>query len=1058
MRRLDAFFESYYRLRPVNATFTGIHDHDRRLPDWSPDGHAAALDEMRAIRRTLEGPADAASLRNVAARDCALAAAYLDVQIAEHEARHFTHGNPSLALGEAIFGVIGLMTRPFAPVTERADAAAARLLAIPDLLAGARQSLAPEIPEAWRSRALRECDGADRLLSVGIPRWIDLEAIDDRRAARLATAARAARSAFDDLRRWLTHDCRSAPDERYSAGPGLFDLLLVRGHWCTKPRAELLAEARHGLDQALVRLDEQAKVAGGSWPEVEARLATMHVAPEHYLHHYQQLWDECRDHAVMRDLVTWPSYPIRYVPIPPHTREAAPLLYYLFYRSPAPFDRLAVHEYVVPPGANTSAMKLNHVVHHGAIGHHVQNYYAYQGESEIGRIAAVDCASRIGMFQGGTMAEGWACYATDLMDEAGFLSPDESVAQQHTRARLLARAVVDIGLHEGSLTFDEAVGVYRDRIGMTQDAARSEACKNSMFPGTAVMYWLGTDALHRLRRDREATEGSSFSLRRFHDRVLGFGSIPVPLLAQLLMLVLLAASGCGPRREVGGPSNELLIVGYDREPDTLNRFSTHILEDIQTCVIEGLTTTNERMEIVPLLATEIPGIENGGVQLRSDGGMDVIWKLRPGVKWHDGVPFTSADVKFTVEAINSPAYNPESTDGFDRISSVDTPDPLTAVVHYREIYAPYANQFMRGALPKHVLEGRDIDRAQDYNRRPLGTGPYRVAEWKSGEYILLERVPDYWRGSAYPKIRRVMFKFIANTNTRVNQLKAGEVHVVALVPWDKHREIAGQPSIVVHKTPGNAYEHVTLNQRRVPAFADVRVRRALIHAIDRETLTRTILDGLAPVADGPIQPLSWAYSDRITRYGYDPARSAALLDEAGWKDADGNGIRDRSGRPLSFTLITQAGFTIRENVAQALQQHFRQIGVDMRIELVDGTAISSRWFKGEFDAMLHWWQMPADPELTLFFAADRMPPAGRNINYHTDHALTEVLYASDRTVNRDERTRLLQRAQLMVSDAVPEIPLYSITRLDAVPAALRNFKGNPTNTGVFWNVHEWEIQ
>ena len=143
----------------------------------------------------------------------------------------------------------------------------------------------------------------------------------------------------------------------------------------------------------------------------------------------------------------------------------------------------------------------------------------------------------------------------------------------------------------------------------------------------------------------------------------------------------------------------------------------------------------------------MPTLENGGVALRPDGGMDVTWKLRPGITWHDGTPFTSADVKFTVDAINGPNYNPESTDGFDRITSVDTPDPLTAVVHYREVYAPYALQFIRGMLPKHVLEGRDIDRASDYNRAPLGTGPYRVAEWKTGEYILLERVPNYWRGA-----------------------------------------------------------------------------------------------------------------------------------------------------------------------------------------------------------------------------------------------------------------------------------------------------------------------
>ena len=121
------------------------------------------------------------------------------------------------------------------------------------------------------------------------------------------------------------------------------------------------------------------------------------------------------------------------------------------------------------------------------------------------------------------------------------------------------------------------------------------------------------------------------------------------------MAAALSASGCrGRARPRRAPSNDLLIVGYDREPDTMNRFSTHILEDIQTCIVEGLTTTDEQMHIVPLLATEVPTLENGGVRLRGDGGMDVTWKLRPGVKWHDGKPYTSADVKFTVDAINRP--------------------------------------------------------------------------------------------------------------------------------------------------------------------------------------------------------------------------------------------------------------------------------------------------------------------------------------------------------------------------------------------------------------------
>ena len=186
----------------------------------------------------------------------------------------------------------------------------------------------------------------------------------------------------------------------------------------------------------------------------------------------------------------------------------------------------------------------------------------------------------------------------------------------------------------------------------------------------------------------------------------------------------------------------------------------------------------------------MPTLENGGVRLRADGGMDVTWKLRPGVTWHDGTPFTSADVQVHRRRDQRPELQPRehrrlrshrvgghagSADG-DRALQGD----LRAVRH------PVHPRHAAEAL----LEGRDIDRAQDYNRNPLGTGPYRVAEWKAGEYILLERVPHYWRGDEYPKIRRLLFKFIANTNTRINQLKSGEVHVVALVPWDKYREIA----------------------------------------------------------------------------------------------------------------------------------------------------------------------------------------------------------------------------------------------------------------------------
>lgn len=523
------------------------------------------------------------------------------------------------------------------------------------------------------------------------------------------------------------------------------------------------------------------------------------------------------------------------------------------------------------------------------------------------------------------------------------------------------------------------------------------------------------------------------------------------------MLLLAATISCGRGdTQRGGASNDLLIVGYDREPDTMNRYATHILEDIESCVVEGLVTNDEHMNVVAVLAAEVPSVENGGVTLRKDGGMDVTWKLRQDVKWHDGAPHTSDDVKFTVDAINKGDWKPESVDGFDRITSVDTPDQWTAVVHYKEVYAPYRFQFVRGTLPAHVLRGRDLNTANDYNRAPLGTGPYRVKEWKTGEYIVLEAAPNYWRGAQYPKIKRILFKFLGNTTTRINQLTSGEVHMVALVPWDKVRELRPHAELRLNQVVGNGYEHVSLNQKKFAPFRELAVRQALAYAVDRPLLVRTLLDSLVQVVNGPIQPMSPAYEPNVRAYNFHPDSARALLDGAGWV-VGADGIRAKNGTRLAFTIITQSGFAIRENVAQALQQQFRDVGVEAKVQLVDGTSISSLWFNGDFDAMLHWWQQGADPEITLFFASDRSPPAGRNINYLADSALTQLLYRSDRTVVDSLRTRLLREAQRRVADLAPEIPLYNTAKIDAVPAGLKNFTGNPTNAGPFWNVYQWEI-
>jgi len=291
-----------------------------------------------------------------------------------------------------------------------------------------------------------------------------------------------------------------------------------------------------------------ARAAGASWQDVLVRLAADHPPPHEYFNAFDETWRGCRERAEEANVVSWPDWPIRYAPFPEWTAGAAPYLYYLYYRSPAPFDPYTTYDYVVPPLPseptaaeehlrvwNHSTIKLNHVVHHGAIGHHVQNWFAYnQQRSRVGKVAAVDCANRIGMFCGGTMAEGWACYATDLMEELGFLTPLERVSQHHTRVRMLARAIVDIEFHQGTMSFTEAVAFYAERVGMSADAARAEAVKNSMFPCTAIMYWLGTQGIHDLREEIKRREGPRFSPRRFHGELLGYGSIPVPLIARMM--------------------------------------------------------------------------------------------------------------------------------------------------------------------------------------------------------------------------------------------------------------------------------------------------------------------------------------------------------------------------------------------------------------------------------------------------------------------------------------------------------------------------------------------
>lgn len=569
---LDRFFASYYRRNPVNATFIGVHDYDDQLPDCSESGLGDALaGNQRLLTELAALPPEELSQAEQIDRE--LAAGALAIAIWELETGHFQRGNPSYATGEAVFGLLSLFLRDCGPIRERVESAIQRLEQVPKLLAQSRAVIAisppgsarrlssrpqnaerPPIPvgppPAWTERAIRDCDGLLAFLSAGVDRLATEHPELSVRGERFRSLASLVTRHIEAHRSVLRHWLNVQASHSVACGEEALNLLLRRGHFLPWDAEAIERYAVEQLAEAEGRLEDAAMALGEpDWRHALEKLTTIHPDPEHYYARYQEIWDAHRAAAIEHQLLSWPDYPIRYVPRPGWVRSAAPHLYFLFYRAPAGFDPVSVVDYLVEPvepemppavqrsilrSTNESVIKLNHVIHHGGIGHHVQNWHAYRAAPRIGQIAAVDCASRIALYCGGTMAEGWACYATGLMEEVGFLTPLEQLSERHARVRMAARAIVDIRLHRGDFDLSQATGFYQEHTAMSPQASHAETVKNSMFPGTGLMYLAGTDQIRRLRRELSAREGSHFDLTAFHDRFLSFGSIPVALISQAM--------------------------------------------------------------------------------------------------------------------------------------------------------------------------------------------------------------------------------------------------------------------------------------------------------------------------------------------------------------------------------------------------------------------------------------------------------------------------------------------------------------------------------------------
>ena len=539
-RWLDSFLHHLFSRRPVDATFAGVSEHNHRLPDVSRRGLEETTAEVESLLGDLVSfpPGELDRFQRI---DRDLAEGFLRTQLWERTSGYFFDINPTTYTGEAAFGLVSLFVSDFRPMREKAECLEARLAAVPRFLESARANLTGAHP-SWTDRAVEECTGALNFLKAGIPILEEDEGL----SVDHALVEKAA-EAFESFQGFLRADLRHRAIPTATCGEETFRSIV---EWCHQSDADPLEFARHAeevVDECESRLRAGVAAFDAAAPEeVLARLADDHPAVDNYLDTYARLWEESRQLAEREELVTWSDFPIAYRPIPRWARDVQPYLYFLYYRCPPRYNRPQEYTYHVIPvekdmpteeqerllrSNNTFVIKTNHVLHHGGIGHHVQNWNAVRSQSRIGQIAMNDGPARLTMLCSGTLCEGWACYASELAGDRGFLSPLERYAELSSRRRMAARAVVDVRLHCGVYSLDEAAAYYREKANMPDAFARSEAVKNSLFPGGAIMYLYGIERIEALRQEMQARKGGAFSLKAFHDEFLSYGGVPVDRIA-----------------------------------------------------------------------------------------------------------------------------------------------------------------------------------------------------------------------------------------------------------------------------------------------------------------------------------------------------------------------------------------------------------------------------------------------------------------------------------------------------------------------------------------------
>ena len=532
------------------------------------------------------------------------------------------------------------------------------------------------------------------------------------------------------------------------------------------------------------------------------------------------------------------------------------------------------------------------------------------------------------------------------------------------------------------------------------------------------------------------------------------------VLAIALCIAIGLSAASLPAAVAAAATNGVVRYATLAEPETLNPLlgATVAVGNVSALVFDGLVRIGEDGRPVPDLATVVPSRDNGGI---SADGRTITYHLDPRARWHDGQPVTAEDVAFTWHAIMNPRNLVALRAGYEEITAAEVVDPHTVRFRLRRAYAPMLYLFTTispGAiLPKHVLGSYADLNHVPFNTAPIGSGPYRVREWRHGDRIVFERNTAYFRGA--PSIERIDLEFTPDSNTLLNLVRTHEIDAAADLTPDQLEDARRTPGVSTTLVPINGFSILSFNTRRAP-LSDVRVRQALCYAIDPKHIFNVVYHGVglqAPVDQSPAG--GWA-DPSLRYYPTDPARAASLLDAAGWKMGS-DGYRSHAGNRLTLDVTAVSGNKTAEQVEVITQAAWRAIGVDARIKNAAANMVFAQsngiLTKGTFDVAFFAYFINPDPNDSAIVGPGTVPPQGENeTGYVGDAAFARLQRDASGTYDLARRHALYNRLQAIL---LRDVPRYTLRWQSLILVTRTNLHGVSVNPAgdAFWNVQKWTL-